>query len=746
MNYSAAYKTAVADVARSLVAMVQNIPAFLQQCIQRRYPPMVDEICQTFFIPSPVVQKLMFVWVRNEMSIPDDQFANLMMDEFIRGQNWHTELSKRINTAYPPTQREIDESTNYTKAQYLALRDAQVKHYASNGIVQLSAQRVPTPQSPVVQVPSAALNPLYRPASVLSNHNVNGTGSPVLASPSMAQQQLAARGQNIRRPSSVVSLRGGAMASMQSPSPVVTNMPSPAIQSGQFVVATTTTSRQGSFSGPTQQQNGMMTPHMNGAPQYHHHMQQNQPMPTQQQMMSNMATPPQYELMRRGHQFQQHQPTPPQSQPQYQMAHPLVGPYDPQKQQRGGPKKPLFWHPANAPVRAPHLPNPDVMALHYADLRSPTLKPVDRKAEQKGKPDDRYYQVVKRIVAGPAMLRSQFYDQFEFALEEERQEKLPTHKKIRPTDPDLREIKHGSLVYRIRCVKLAEDKEAISDSEFVVADTTWPRNITIEIAGKAEEDAKSLNTSRKNQWGKDLPIDITRYIADHYGSEEKEEKVQVNVVVSKIPGKKEKYVFAIEEIEVARHDVTVKECLGRTLDSKTTEDGIKKMLNPSTTADDDDIVMGPSDLNIGLQDPWLAKLWNTPVKGQYCLHRECFDLDTFLETRPQTRREKSVIFHDQDTENAVVSAADVWKCPLCEADARPVNLRVDEWMQGVKAKLVEEGRADEARTIVVSADASWKVRDEEARKGNMMAESEKEKRQAEEKKKKDVVVIDLDDD
>ena len=73
-------------------------------------------------------------------------------------------------------------------------------------------------------------------------------------------------------------------------------------------------------------------------------------------------------------------------------------------------------------------------------------------------------------------------------------------------------------------------------------------------------------------------------------------------MLSTIPGRKEKYALAIEKIEAVRHNVTVKECLDRTLDSKTTEDGIKKMLTLSTTADDDDIVMGPSDLNMGLKE------------------------------------------------------------------------------------------------------------------------------------------------
>jgi len=49
----------------------------------------------------------------------------------------------------------------------------------------------------------------------------------------------------------------------------------------------------------------------------------------------------------------------------------------------------------------------------------------------------------------------------------------------------------------------------------------------------------------------------------------------------------------------------------------------------------------------------------TPVKGQWCDHYECFDLNTYIESNQK---------------------AQVWRCPVCPQD-KPVNLYRDEFMQ-----------------------------------------------------------------
>lgn len=405
----------------------------------------------------------------------------------------------------------------------------------------------------------------------------------------------------------------------------------------------------------------------------------------------------------------------------------------------------LFYHAEGDPPRAPHLPNPDMTALDMLDRRSPTLKPVDRQEENKGKPADRYYQVVRRYIVGPTVLDARYVDAVDFKLDEEDIVKLPKAKQLRPTDPDLREVQHGSLMYRLRCVKLAEKAKKISEDEFVVADTTWPAHITVE--GK-DADGKLVTVSdfrRKTQFGKDLPVDITKMVTLFF-KEEKVNPFSLNVVLNRPEKKGVRHAFAVEEIEIVRHDLVATEVLRQKIDFKTTEDGIKRLLS-SSTVDDDDIIMDPSELTIGLQDPWLAKMWKTPVKSTHCRHRECFDLDTWLETRPETRREKSAIHYELDNEGAFISGVDVWKCPLCGEDARPEKLRVDEWMQSVREKLIADGLAEEARAIVVAPDGSWKMKEEKEvaqnRASTSTAKEEAEKAEAEKKAKVVVEVIDL---
>lgn len=78
------------------------------------------------------------------------------------------------------------------------------------------------------------------------------------------------------------------------------------------------------------------------------------------------------------------------------------------------------------------------------------------------------------------------------------------------------------------------------------------------------------------------------------------------------------------------------------------------------------------------------------------MHIDCFDLETFL----QTRRRKGN-----------VSVADQWRCPICNADARPPQLIVDGFLEEVRATLEKQG-ALQTRAIVVQQDGSWKPKAE----------------------------------
>lgn len=57
---------------------------------------------------------------------------------------------------------------------------------------------------------------------------------------------------------------------------------------------------------------------------------------------------------------------------------------------------------------------------------------------------------------------------------------------------------------------------------------------------------------------------------------------------------------------------------------------IQKALGASNAgADDDDFAMVVSDLSVDLTNLVTAKIFDIPVRGSFCMHRECFDLNTW---------------------------------------------------------------------------------------------------------------------
>ena len=151
-RYSDVYKQAIYDLSASLMLITQNINRFLLQCTQRGYPPLADEIIGIFRVPSPIIQRLIFTWVRHHMGIPHDEFAEAMLQGFQQSQNFRARLSARINTNMPPTQRELEDATNYTRSQYMLLRSQQEAKLKANGTYQPLPQSIQL-QQPIVQMP-----------------------------------------------------------------------------------------------------------------------------------------------------------------------------------------------------------------------------------------------------------------------------------------------------------------------------------------------------------------------------------------------------------------------------------------------------------------------------------------------------------------------------------------------------------------------------------------------------------------
>jgi hypothetical protein len=153
---------------------------------------------------------------------------------------------------------------------------------------------------------------------------------------------------------------------------------------------------------------------------------------------------------------------------------------------------------------------------------------------------------------------------------------------------------------------------------------------------------------------------------------------------------------AIEYLGIISHDSVKRHCADKyRIPAQQVLSDIKAKLRASN--DDDEIAIVESNLTIGLFDPFSAsKMCDIPVRSRACLHNDCFDLETYLTTR---RRQGDV------------SVPDLWRCPICSADARPHHLVVDGFLEEVKQQLDAQGLS-QTRAIIVQQDGTWKPKAE----------------------------------
>ena len=161
------------------------------------------------------------------------------------------------------------------------------------------------------------------------------------------------------------------------------------------------------------------------------------------------------------------------------------------------------------------------------------------------------------------------------------------------------------------------------DEQWAVADNSWIQWSTFSLNGHPLEFRKKLH------YGKDLPIDLTPLVTKG------ENILDVSVMSNSDDHNYRNYLIAAEFLGVMTRQSIDKRLREKTVDAQTVIGNIKRKLSGSLT-DNDEIVLMESTLTVNLRDPFSAsKICDTPVRGKTCLHNDCFDLDTFLETRPK---------------------------------------------------------------------------------------------------------------
>ena len=257
----------------------------------------------------------------------------------------------------------------------------------------------------------------------------------------------------------------------------------------------------------------------------------------------------------------------------------------------------------------------------------------------------------------------------------------------------VREFKNRNLQYRLRCIQSKRDTNKCLMPEWVISDTFWPETVFVEINGQ------QLEVRRKNHHGKDLPIDITQHVVPKI-SPENVNRIKISIPRLRKAKRDNTYFVAVEVVEILQHADIMEMCTqNQRIPASKTLDAIKKFLAPPPT-NDDDFAMVVGDLSIDLADPFSTRIFEIPVRGNSCLHRECFDLEIFLLSRNSKSKRPNQ-----------PSMIDVWKCPLCGKDARPYSLQVDEFLVGVRAELAAQDNL-ETKAILISADGSWRAKPE----------------------------------
>lgn len=392
--------------------------------------------------------------------------------------------------------------------------------------------------------------------------------------------------------------------------------------------------------------------------------------------------------------------------------------------------------PAVDMVQALQPINPDVTALHQAHLRSPILVVSEAFPDsQNGKPQ-RYYQAMKGFALEPVKIPKDIaLTEFLFTVRADDLALIPRDRSAGAGTLPTRELKSGALQYRFRCIQTKPEVTVCFTPDWVVSDTQWPDSIF------ALFNSDHLEIRRKLQHGKDLPIDLTQSIAAVRANFQN--KIKISMPKSRQRAMKDQgYFIAVEVIETIKHQEIMEMCLQhQRISANHTLEAIKKSLAP-VGDDNDDFAIVASDLTLGLADPFTARIFDIPVRGVTCLHRECFDLETFLDTRnskPKRPQQPCMV--------------DVWKCPLCGKDARPYSLRVDNFLVSVRYELEKQHNLD-VKAILISPDGNWRAKPEpkvhkrKAPYDDDSSDDEQPRQQSarETSKKKVVEVIELDDD
>ncbi|KAG6012618.1 hypothetical protein E4U54_007417 [Claviceps lovelessii] len=334
-----------------------------------------------------------------------------------------------------------------------------------------------------------------------------------------------------------------------------------------------------------------------------------------------------------------------------------------------------------APSQYPHTAWMSVQyGLHLVRSRSP-----DRTSF--GGPGTRYYQFLSRFAFNPTPIfpqkgvqRFEFIvsaDEFRLRSELEGAEDNAVH-----------HFKNRSLRYRLRLIKRDQKSKVIDHNSWVTSSSIWPVEIYMLF------NDGPVYPRRGQHFRHDLPVELTDLLREGLNT------ISISLPVNTgSPAEISGYYLAVEIIITMDHASTLDMiCKEQKISADQTRREIHRRMQQTVS---DDVIVEDDCLRISLTDPFSASMFSIPVRGVACKHIECFDLQTWLQTRlskdSQSRTEPSL--------------ADGWKCPICNGDAAPPSLRIDEFLLDVQQTLMLTGKG-QTRSISAYLDGSWTANEE----------------------------------
>ncbi|CCE29370.1 uncharacterized protein CPUR_03063 [Claviceps purpurea 20.1] len=318
--------------------------------------------------------------------------------------------------------------------------------------------------------------------------------------------------------------------------------------------------------------------------------------------------------------------------------------------------------------------------LHLVRLRSP-----DR--TNPGGDGTRYYQFVSGFALDPTPIYPRRgVQRFEFTVTADDFSIKSGLK--RTEDTVAHHFKHGSLRYRLRLIRGHKTERVIDRDSWLASPSIWPAEIYLLF------NDEPVYPRRGHHFHHDIPIELTDLLREGLNT--------IRVSLPKGPhgsSTEAGYHLAVESVVTMDHASTVDMiCKGQRIGPEETCREIQRRMQMAAS---DDVIVQDDCLCISVTDPFSASMFQIPVRGSSCKHIECFDLQTWL----QTRSSKGSLSRTEP------SLADGWKCPICNGDAAPPNLRVDEYLVDVERTLKLAGQV-RTRSISAHVDGSWTANEE----------------------------------